>query len=426
MVDRVEVWARGGDGGHGCVSFRREKYIPRGGPNGGDGGHGGSVLFVADPRVTTLAEFRYRRRFRADRGQHGMGNDRHGRNGADLRVRVPAGTIVTVLGEDGSERVLADLTEPGQEVVVARGGRGGRGNAHFANSVHQTPRFAELGQPGEEVRLRLDLKLLADVGLIGYPNVGKSTLLAAMTRARPKIGAYPFTTLSPNLGVVELGYESFVLADIPGLIEGAARGVGLGHEFLRHIERTKVLLHVLDGTSPHLLDDFHTILRELSLYDPALTRKPQILVVNKMDLPEVAERRLTIEMELAVLGLPVSFVSAATGAGVDDVAQAAARALQEAKAAAAVPHAAPAEEYQVFQPRPAGARVTVAQADGVYEVTGPDAARVAHLTDFQDPAAQAWFRRHLARLGIARALQRAGVKPGDLVKIGPIAFRWYA
>lgn len=424
LVDRVEVQVYGGGGGNGCVSFRREKFVPKGGPNGGDGGSGGTVVLIADPGMNTLLEFRHRRVFRANRGQHGMGSDRYGHSAPDLRVRVPTGTIVTLLGDDGSERILADLTEPEQEVIVAQGGRGGRGNAHFATSTHQVPRFAERGYPGETAHLRLDLKLLADVGIIGYPNVGKSTLLAAMTRAQPKIGDYPFTTTSPNLGVVMLDYDTYVVADIPGLIEGASRGVGLGHEFLRHVERTKVLLHVLDGESPQLVEDFHTINRELALFDTSLTRKPQILVVNKLDIPEVAARRLTIEMELAVLELPVFFISAAAGIGVPELARAAARKLEEPKEAEVVQAVAPGE-YQVFQPQPAGARVTVARRDGSYDISGPDAARIPQLTDFHDPAAVAWFRRYLARLGVTRALRRAGAQPGDLVKIGPMEFRWF-
>ncbi|MCX6021995.1 MAG: GTPase ObgE [Chloroflexi bacterium] len=414
-----------GEGGNGCVSFRRERFIPKGGPNGGDGGVGGSVILEADLRMTTLWEFRHRRIYRANRGQHGMGADRHGKNGGDLIARVPVGTIITRLNEDGAEEIIADLTEPGQRHVVAQGGRGGRGNAHFATSTHQTPRFAEKGHPGGEAKLRLDLKLLADVGLVGYPNVGKSTLLASATHARPKIANYPFTTLAPNLGVVELGYNSYVMADIPGLIEGASRGVGLGHEFLRHIERTRVLIHILDGMSEHLVEDFHTINNELELFEPSLMQKPQLLAVNKMDMPEVEERRTLLEMELAVLRLPVYFMSAVTGEGVPELLRAAGNKLDELEPAPVVIEEELEDGYQVFQPRPAAGRVQVARQEDGYVVSGPAVAQVSEMSDPQDPAAMAWFRRNLSRLGIARALQRAGVQAGDAVKIGQVEFRWY-
>ncbi len=308
---------RAGDGGAGCVSFRREKYVPRGGPDGGDGGDGGDVWVEADRRLRTLMDFRYRREFRAGDGAPGGGGNRSGARGEDAVVRVPVGTVLRD-GETGE--VLADLVRHGERVLVARGGRGGRGNNRFKGPTRQAPRFAEPGRPGQERWLELELKLLADVGIIGFPNAGKSTLLARLTRARPRVGAYPFTTLSPNLGVACLNGDSFVVADIPGLIAGAHRGAGLGHEFLRHVERTRLLVHVLDaagseGRDP--LEDFRTVNRELALYSPLLQAKPQIVVLNKMDLPEARERRERLEEELRSLGLPVVAISAATGEGVD-------------------------------------------------------------------------------------------------------------
>lgn len=320
---------RGGDGGSGCVAFRREKYVPRGGPDGGDGGDGGHVWIEADPALHTLMDFRYRHEFRAGRGGNGEGGNRSGARGGDVTIRVPLGTVVR---DAGTGEVLADLARPGVRVLVARGGRGGRGNARFKSPTRQAPRFAEPGRPGQERWLDLELKLLADVGLIGFPNAGKSTLLARLTRARPRVGAYPFTTLSPNLGVAEWGGLAFVVADIPGLIEGAHRGAGLGHHFLRHVERTRLLVHVLDaagsgGRDP--LEDFRTVNRELELYSPELVGKPQVVALNKMDLPEARANRAKLEAELAGSGVEAVAVSAATGEGVEELLRVLARRLAE-------------------------------------------------------------------------------------------------
>ncbi len=319
FVDTARIFVKAGDGGDGCVSFRREKYVPFGGPDGGDGGKGGDIVLVADPDLHTLMDFRYQRHFRAERGQHGQGANRHGAAGDDLRLRVPPGTLVRD-AETGA--VLADLAHPGQEVVVARGGRGGRGNARFKGPTNQAPRHAEPGKPGEERWLELELKLLADVGLVGFPNAGKSTLLSRLTAARPKVGAYPFTTLVPNLGVAEYQGESFVLADIPGLIEGAHRGAGLGHEFLRHVERTRVLVHVVDaagteGRDP--VEDYRTVNRELELHDPELLYRPQVVAANKVDLPAAREHLPRLREAAAAAGHRVCPVSAVTGAGLNDL-----------------------------------------------------------------------------------------------------------
>src|SRR5262245_32321808 len=295
FVDEATITVFGGDGGNGCLSFRREKFVPRGGPDGGDGGHGGSVILVADPHVTTLLAFRYKTIFRAERGRHGEGANKSGRSGKNVEVRVPVGTVVS---EDGGS-VLVDLSRPGQTFEAAHGGRGGRGNARFKTATNRAPRRHEPGQPGEIRTLRLELKLLADVGLIGLPNAGKSTLISRISAARPKIADYPFTTLSPNLGVVDRGGDrSFVVADIPGLIEGAHRGAGLGHRFLRHVERCRLLLHLVDPASPErsALADIRTVNEELRLYRASLARKPQILVLTKAD---AVQDRHAVEQVLA-------------------------------------------------------------------------------------------------------------------------------
>ncbi|MEK7384957.1 MAG: GTPase ObgE, partial [candidate division NC10 bacterium] len=300
FVDEIDIFVKGGDGGAGCVSFRREKYVPRGGPDGGDGGDGGSVWLEADPALTTLLDYHYKRHYHAERGQHGEGGNRHGRSGGDLVLRVPLGTLVT---ERETGEALGDLTAPGQRVLAIRGERGGRGNARFATSTNRAPRRADLGRPGSERWLHLELKLLADVGVIGFPNAGKSTLVSRLSAAKPRIADYPFTTLAPTLGIVRVDTErTFVIADLPGLIPGAALGKGLGHQFLRHPERTRLLLHMLDldpGTGRDPIDDFHVINGELAAYSPELARRPQIVVANKSDLPDAAPRRDKVEQYCA-------------------------------------------------------------------------------------------------------------------------------
>lgn len=317
FIDEVEIVAIGGDGGNGCVAFRREKYVPRGGPSGGDGGHGGHVVLRSDERVGTLLEFRYRPKLAAGRGEHGRGKDQYGKGGDDLVVDVPVGTIVRD-AETGEE--IADLEHAGDTMIAAHGGAGGLGNIHFANSVRQAPRIATPGEPGEQRRLRLELRLLADAGLVGFPNVGKSSILARVSAARPRVADYPFTTLVPNLGVVRVDdATSFVLADVPGLIEGAHEGAGLGTRFLRHLSRTAVLVHVLDLSAPEgrePLDDFAAINHELAEADPELAAKTQIVVGNKLDLPEARERFLPVQRALAERGIDLLGISAATGEGV--------------------------------------------------------------------------------------------------------------
>jgi GTP-binding protein len=328
FVDEVEIHVVAGNGGNGCLAFRREKYVPRGGPSGGDGGNGGSIVIVASPHTNTLINYRFHPEFAAERGQHGMGSNRTGHTGSDLELSVPIGTFVYERTDDPQEpwRKLADLAREGERVLVAQGGHGGRGNARFATSTNRAPRRTEPGRPGEDKHLRLELKLLADVGLVGFPNAGKSTLIARISAARPKIADYPFTTLTPNLGVVRLsGDRSFVMADVPGLIEGAHRGLGLGHQFLRHLERTRLLVHLVDISGASGRDsvaDLDTVRRELELFQPALAAKPQIVVANKMDACDEPDRVRALEARAAALGLPFFRISGATGEGVDGLLEA--------------------------------------------------------------------------------------------------------
>jgi len=333
FVDEIDIFVKGGDGGAGCVSFRREKYVPRGGPDGGDGGDGGSVYLEADPALTTLLDFHYQRHYHAERGQHGEGSNRSGAAGDDLVLRVPLGTVVR---DRDTGEVLGDLTEPGQRVLAIRGARGGRGNARFASSTNQAPRRADLGRPGPERWLHLELKLLADVGVIGVPNAGKSTLVSRLSAAKPKIADYPFTTLAPTLGIVRADADrSFVIADLPGLIPGAAEGKGLGHQFLRHTERTRLLVHLLDpdpNTGRDIGDDLDSVNAELAAYSPELARRPQIVAVNKADLldgapPETLAAVERVRRRCAEAGQPFLVISAATGRGLTDLVRAVAARL---------------------------------------------------------------------------------------------------
>jgi GTP-binding protein len=332
FIDEVKIRVIAGDGGRGCVSFRREKFVPRGGPNGGNGGKGGDVIALADPQLTTLLDLRYQKQYKAGRGEHGLGKDQHGKTGADRIIKVPVGTIIR---DAGTGELIGDLKEADQRVVVAVGGRGGKGNAHFVSSTHRSPRFAQPGEPGEDKDLEIELRLLADVGIIGLPNAGKSTLIAAISAVRPKIADYPFTTLVPNLGVVGYGEEkSFVVADIPGLIEGAHEGHGLGDKFLRHVTRTSLLIHLLDaakidGGDP--LADWKTINRELALFDPELGKKPQIVVANKIDLPEATKKAKLLGRKLPKNYQPLHTISAATTEGVRVLVQYVGMKLEEIK-----------------------------------------------------------------------------------------------
>ncbi|MEC9488140.1 MAG: GTPase ObgE [Halanaerobium sp.] len=424
FVDEAVIYVQGGAGGNGAVSFRREKYVPYGGPNGGDGGGGGSVIFKVDEGLNTLMDFRYQRHYRGKRGEHGKGSNQHGKNAEDLIVKVPPGTVVY---NDDTGEYLADLTEEGEEFVAAQGGRGGRGNARFATPARKAPRYSEKGEPGEERNLRLELKLLADVGLIGYPNVGKSTLISRVSAARPKIASYHFTTLSPNLGVVKAGdYKTFVIADIPGLIEGAHEGVGLGDKFLRHVERTRLLLHLIDvsgieGRDP--LEDYRKINNELERYSPRLAEKKQIIVANKMDLPAARENLPGVKEYLEGEGHEVYPVSAVTGEGLDQLMYAAARALEE------IPReeAREVEEPVLIKPDFAEEQELIVEniSPGLYEITGEEAVRLINRTDFNNEAAVRRLLRQLRHKGLNEKLEEADAAEGDTVIVGPMEFEYF-
>lgn len=417
MIDRVEIYVKAGDGGSGAVSFRREKHVPFGGPDGGDGGKGGSVVVRADRRIGTLRKYhRGAGRFVADGGGNGVGKKRHGKNGQDLILTVPPGTLV--YKEDNERELLADLAMEGQEVMVARSGRGGHGNTRFATPTNQAPHFAENGDAGEEACLTLELKLLADVGIIGQPSVGKSTLLAAASAARPKIAAYPFTTTEPVLGVVEVDQRSFVVAEIPGLIEGAHEGHGLGLDFLRHAERTRVLIHLLDGGSADPVADMKQVNQELAQFSPKLSEKPQIVAVNKIDIPEVRERIPELEKGLADIEEPLFFISAAATENVS---------LLMSKACEMLESATPPrleEAMKIFRPQPRRERVSVSRKGDAFVVSSPNAEKMVARMDLHNPEARAYIRGRFARMGITAALEKGGVKPGDVVWFGRIAWVW--
>ncbi|HUS81926.1 MAG TPA: GTPase ObgE [Dehalococcoidia bacterium] len=420
MIDRVLIHAQAGRGGDGSMSFRREKYVPKGGPDGGDGGNGGSVILEAGPGLSTLAHFRGKRLYRAERGGHGSGGKKHGANGGDLVVRVPAGTVVRRADETAEGEVIADLTGEGQRVIVAKGGRGGRGNVHFATSTNRAPRIAEKGEQGEELDLQLDLKLISDVGIIGLPNAGKSTLLRTVSAARPKVAEYPFTTLEPVLGVVERGYATVVLADIPGLIAGAHEGSGLGLEFLRHIERTRVLIHIVDGTRSSPWEDIETINAELASYSEGLARKRQVVAVNKVDIAEVRQREEEARSALATAGIEPMFISAATGEGVDELLDRVMAVLNEDKAV---------EQEQTVPQRlislqPRQPRFVIREIDGMFAVEGALAERMVNRLTGDTRETQVEIRRRLVRMGVGAALRRAGVRPGDRIRVAGLEMQW--
>ncbi|HHX75702.1 MAG TPA: GTPase ObgE [Firmicutes bacterium] len=420
FVDRAKIFVRGGDGGNGIVAFRREKYVPLGGPAGGDGGRGGSVIIEVDPNLRTLLDFRYQRHIRADRGEHGQGGNKHGRSARDKIVKVPPGTQIR---DAETNELLADLTREGQRFVAAKGGRGGRGNARFVSATEKAPRFAEKGEPGEERWVLLELKVIADVGLVGFPNAGKSTFLSHVTSARPKVADYPFTTLSPNLGVVDFpDVEPFVIADIPGLITGAHAGVGLGHDFLRHIERTRVLIHLIDAAAVDGRDpvaDYHQINAELSLYDKRLANLPQVVVANKIDLPQADEGLRLLREELGED--KVYAISAVTGEGIKEVL------LQTAHLLSEVPQTPPlAEEPVLFTSGEAEAeQVTITREEGAFVLRGARLEKLAAMTDFNNEEAARRFQRLFRLWGHEDALKAAGAQSGDTVKIRDLEFTFW-
>jgi GTP-binding protein len=423
FLDRVKIFVAAGAGGDGAATFRRESHVPRGGPDGGDGGRGGSVHLRVDAGQTTLRDFRYKHHFKATPGGRGERAKRHGAAGGDLYLDVPPGTAAF---EDASGALIADLVMAGQTAMVARGGRGGLGNTHFATSTHQAPRHAQRGEPGEEHWLRLELRLIADIGLVGLPNAGKSTLLAALTAARPKIADYPFTTLEPNLGVMDLGDEDErrpTIADVPGLIEGASSGAGLGHAFLRHVERTRILVHVVDGSSRDPARDRDVIRDELEAHDPALLEKPLLVAFNKIDLPAAAGAWPGFRDALAATGQPVVAISAATGRGIDELRARLADLLPDADELGAPPEPAGVVVHRI---EPASDDFVIEREDGAFRVRGKRIERIAAQTNFDVEESAERFQRDLARLGIDDELRRAGVEPGDLVRIGATELEWEA
>ena len=416
FFDEAKIHVQAGGGGNGVVAFRREKYVPLGGPSGGNGGKGGDVILAVSPHLNTLINFKKRVHFKAGRGEHGRGKNQQGKQGEDCLITVPPGTVVS---DAGSGDLLADLTGPDQQAVVARGGRGGRGNATFATSTNQAPRLAENGEPGEAGWLRLELKLIADVGIVGVPNAGKSTLLAAVSAARPKIADYPFTTLVPNLGVTVVDDRDFVLADIPGLIEGAHAGAGLGHAFLRHVERCRVLIHLLNGISPDPLGDYQAINQELELFNPALADKPQVVVLNKMDLTEVRELWPLAKQALQQQNVEPMAISAVSGEGVPALMRRVAGLLETLP-----PPLAAAAALPVFRLPEDEAAFTIEREGDGWRVRGKRIERVMQMTNWDYYEAARRFQRILEAMGITQALEEAGVQEGDVVSIGDVELTW--
>lgn len=416
FIDEAKICVIGGKGGDGIIGFRREKYVPKGGPDGGDGGRGGSVILRADPHVNTLLAFKHKVHFKAQSGRSGGKNERRGADGEDLVIRVPVGTVVKLLQ---TGEILADLDEPGKEIVVARGGEGGRGNAHFKSSTRQAPRIRERGAPGEERWLKLELKLLADVGIIGFPNAGKSSLIAKISAARPKIAPYPFTTLTPNLGVVRVEeFKEFVVVDIPGLIEGAHEGRGLGDRFLKHVERTRLLIHLIDlsptGRDP--LSDYEVINRELRSFSPALAEKPQIVVGNKSDLLSEEQRR-EVRARFAAHSIDIQLISAITGEGTRELVYRCYRRLEELKAAefrVQSPAETPVRRVYMFTGGPA---FEVHRDGEVFVLSGPSVERLSRLS-LEERDAQEYLYERLEALGILAELRRQGLQPGQTIRLG--------
>ena len=429
FIDEAKVFVRAGRGGNGLVAFRREKYVPRGGPSGGDGGHGGSVVFVVDPGLRTLLDLRYQQHLSAEPGENGGTKDRSGRTGGDLLVPVPPGTVVR---ESETGRIIADLTSGGQTAVIARGGRGGRGNARFSTSTERAPTFAEKGEPGQELTIRLELKLVADAGLLGMPNAGKSTFLSRVSSARPKIADYPFTTLAPSLGVVGVpGRDgaSFVLADLPGLVEGAHQGSGLGHRFLRHIERTRVLVHLVDvspGAAQSPVEAYRSVRRELALYEEDLSRRVEIVVATKLDLPGAAQgaEELANHLGREEPGPRFFRASAVTGEGLPAVLHAIADLLEE-PSHKEMRDVGAAGDIEAEPPRAAGRRqksFSIAYEGGVYVVSGVGIERDIIMTDLEHDTAVRRLHQRLRRRGVIKALRSAGASPGSTVRIGDFEF----
>lgn len=421
FTDYVKILVKSGDGGNGAVSFRREKYVAAGGPDGGDGGKGGDVYFFVDPDANTLVDFRFKKKFKAEDGKNGEGAHRYGRSGEDLHIGVPIGTIVK---DAETNQVLADLSEKGQEELIIPGGRGGKGNSHFATSTRQAPRFSQGGEKGLEKELILELKLLADVGLLGFPNVGKSTFLSRTTSATPKIANYHFTTLEPNLGVVKSSYgDSFVIADIPGIIEGASTGTGLGLQFLRHIERTRLLLHVIDvsgveGRNP--VQDFNTINEELKQYSEKLATRKQIIVANKIDSMQDENLYKELEKMAKEKGLEIYKISAVTGEGVQELLKHVSEVLKTLPKEDIVEVVGGKKVYTLEDEVP----FTITKEEGIFIVDGPGVQRIMRRVNLEDNESMYYFQKCLDELGVNKALKEAGVKEGDTVKVVDWELEW--
>jgi len=417
FFDEAKIHVEAGKGGNGAASFRREKFVPMGGPDGGHGGSGGDVILTVNPRLNTLLGFRHNIHFRAERGGNGEGKKKQGKSAADLTIAVPPGTVVR---DAETGETIADLLKANDRVVVAQGGRGGRGNSAFASSTNQAPRISEKGEAGQARWITLELKLLADVGIIGIPNAGKSTFLASVTAARPKIADYAFTTLMPNLGVAIVDDREIVLADIPGLIEGAHLGAGLGDKFLRHIERTRVLIHLLDGSLDDPLSAFDTVINELTEYDAPLADKPQIVALNKMDLPDAQARWARVHKAMTKKKIPAFAISAATGEGVQDLLRAAAQKLAETPRG--VPHIA--AELPVIRPKEDEDAFDVKREEHAFRIRGVKVQRVTAMTNFDQEESVLRLHRIFKSMGVTDALVRAGVKEGDYVRIGEVELEW--
>ncbi|NTW04760.1 MAG: GTPase ObgE [Peptococcaceae bacterium] len=416
FFDRAKVYLKGGDGGSGCIAMRREKYVPDGGPWGGDGGGGGNIIMVADEGLRTLVDFRYQRHYKAPRGVHGKGKNMHGATGSDLFLRVPVGTVVK---DAETGRLIGDMTRHGQKMIVAHGGRGGKGNTRFATLTNRAPKMAEKGEPGQEIWVTMELKLLADVGLVGLPNAGKSSLISKISAARPKIADYPFTTLVPNLGMVRVDEgESFVVADIPGLIEGAHSGAGLGHEFLRHVERNRMLVHLVDmspseGSNPS--EDFETINRELELYNASLVDKPMIVAANKMDMPGSKEN-FEIFKNKYEPSYQIVPISALTGEGIELLLSKVSNLL------ATIPLPQPESEDEVVHtPEP---RFVIEKKDGIIYITGKEIERHVAMTDLENEEALIRLQKIMTLMGIDQGLAEAGAEKGQMVKIKDFEFEY--
>lgn len=431
FTDLSHINVKGGDGGAGCMSFRREAFVPKGGPDGGDGGHGGDVVVVADAQLSSLIDYRYKHHFRAERGTHGKGAKRHGSDGADLILRVPLGTVVRELDAQTQKPVceLADLTQPGERVIVAPGGRGGLGNTHFVTSVRRAPAFAEKGEPALEHWIELEMKLMADAALVGMPSVGKSSIIARISAARPKVADYPFTTLVPNLGVARAANgQSFVAADVPGLIEGASEGKGLGHQFLRHIERTALILHVVDITGGYeardVVEDYKTINAELSAYAEELSRRPQIVVANKCDLPGYEDEIDRLRAAAEADGHEFFAVSAATGEGLDELVTRVAAQVAELREelAAAEPERDLTEKWERDRQRRDSAIRISREERNAWRVTGGSIERMVVQTDWENEDAVAYLQHRFSRCGLDDKLRRAGAVTGDEIRILGFAF----